>query len=625
MLTYHKRQMATESKELNVAKLCEAMRRSRLSDARGRQEVVSMVRQSVGNHYSEEGTSEEVPVNLIALYLQIMRRSLVAQNPRVMLSTFQQQNKPAVAAMQDWVGPELEKIKFADTMKRSVTDALFSFGIVKVALATPSDSAHLAFSLRAGQPFAETVHRDDFCYDAHARDFSQCSFIGHRYRVPLDTVRDSNLYNKEARQALVASHDPIYNEQGDERISVIGRGTYAAYTEEYEDMVDLWEVWMPRRRIIVTLAADQILSPEISSAYGDYSAYKSSNIKALRVQRWIGPDSGPYHFLGFLPTPGNLLPQGPIQHLYGLHMLANNIYRKLTDQSENMKNLMFWSGNENDAVRIQNANDGECPRVDNPERIVVRDFRGPNQQLIAMFIDTVQRFSYMAGGMDLSGGLSPQSKTATQDKLLAQNAAATVSAMQDATITHATDVIRAMLWFYKHDPFQVQKSVFALPGMPEISTVRQVTPQERQRVPWDEMRIKIDPYSLTHDTPESIWQQITGMLKDIVLPLMPLLQQQGIMLDMNKLLEKGGRYLNVPDIAEILTVAAPPAQEPAGQGGKPPTPELAGSTERNYNRTSTPGRTDRGDQMNFLNALRGINPGGNQQTANGQNHNGTPQ
>src|SRR5260370_6344382 len=169
-------------KRVDIDRLCLAMIRSRLMLRRFREERREMVRQYVGNHWSEEGTSEKVTVNLIGLYVSVVGRNLIAKNPRVMLSTFDRQNKPAVSAMQTWCNSEIVRMKMQNTLKRVVLDGLFSLGICKVALATPADSASVAWNLVAGQPFAERVDLDDFVFDMHARDFSECSFIGNRDR-----------------------------------------------------------------------------------------------------------------------------------------------------------------------------------------------------------------------------------------------------------------------------------------------------------------------------------------------------------------------------------------------------------------------------------------------------------
>ena len=533
--------------------------------------------QYVGRNYSEEGTSEEVPINLLALYVSIVQRSLVAKTPRVMLSTFQFANKPSVDAMQTWVNKEMEDMHIARTLQRWVVDALFSIGIIKVALATPSDAAKYQWNLQGGQPFAMPVDLDDFVYDMHARDWDEVSFIGHRYRAALDTIRDSKLYNK-ARKNLVASYDPLYNEEGDERIDVIGRTTYgAANTEEFEEMVDLWEVYLPRHRQVVTLASDNAGNPDPSGGDED----------ALRVQRWLGPEAGPYHILGFQQVPGNIMPKAPIQDLYDLHCTANNLYRKLCRQAQNLKKVLCYGGTaEADGERFRTANDGDVVRCDHPDQVKEIVMRQPDQQLMAMFLDCVQRFSVMAGNLEMLGGLSPQSKTATQDKLLNANASGTMASMQETVTTAVAKVIKALCWYWKHDPLSIQKSTFSVPGLPEASIVRSVTPQQRRQIPWDEMDIKVDPYSYQMQTPQGRLQQLQQVVQTTVIPMMQLLQQQGIMFDMHAYLKKMGAYLDCPDITEILTIATPPETQ-TQSGGQPPTQPA--QTERTYNRVSMPG------------------------------------
>lgn len=587
--------------DVDFSRLCNDMTRSRLALRYPRESRRDMIVQYAGKYYSEESASEPVPINLLALYINIVGRGLIAKNPRAMMSTFQKANKPTISTMQQWVNDEADRMNLAKTLQRWVVDALFSIGIIKVALSTPSDAAHAAWSLESAQPFVANVSLDDFVCDMHARDFSEVSYIGHRYRVPLDTIRDSSIYTK-ARKLLTASTDPLYNQEGDTRANVIGRTTYGTSTgEEFEEMVDLWEVYLPRRKLVVTFESDNAGNPEVSGA-GD----------VLRVQRWLGPDDGPYHILGFQVMPDNLLPKAPLQDLFDLHMLANNLYRKLTRQAERQKTLLLTRAPE-DAARIQTSSDGDIVRVDNPDAHKLIPFDNISQLNMQLFIDCVQRFSFQAGNMEMMGGLSPQSKTATQDKLLASNASGTLMSMQETVVQKTEEVYRAMCWFQHHDPVRNYKAKFEVPGMPELSVMRQVGPQDRQRVPWDELQIKIDPYSLQSQTPQARLMMLQQVLTQIIMPLMPLLKGQGIIPDLNAILRKFAEYQDNPDLQEFLTIVEPPQQDVQTSGGGEGGPQ-APEPDRVYNRMEMPGRTQQGDNMNALNALKGINPGGAPET-----------
>src|SRR6516162_8737303 len=88
--------------DVDLDRLCAAAQRARWVLRRFRQERARAVQLYLGGHWSDEASWEKQPVNLISLYCQIVGRNLIAKNPRVLLSTFDKQNKPAVSAMQSW-------------------------------------------------------------------------------------------------------------------------------------------------------------------------------------------------------------------------------------------------------------------------------------------------------------------------------------------------------------------------------------------------------------------------------------------------------------------------------------------------------------------------------------------
>jgi hypothetical protein len=321
--------------EDRVWRLAGAITRSRLMLRRPRQERRDMVKQFVGQHWSEEGTSEKVPVNLVSLYVQVMAARLVAKNPRVLLTTFDRGMKPTVSAMQAWANKEIERMDLQGTLQRVVIDALFSVGVLKVALADPSLAASSGWGLTAGEPFACPIDLDDWVYDAHCRDFRQASFLGHRYRVPLDTVKDSKLYSK-ARKDLVPATQQPYNQEGDEKIGMLGQTYSGAQDEDWEDYVDLWEIYLPRHRLVLTLTDEQLVGATPSDNGG--------RIEPLRVQQWVGPDCGPYHILGYGVVPGNPMPKAPVQDLIDLHDETNIAWRKIFRTMEDTKEVGLIQG-----------------------------------------------------------------------------------------------------------------------------------------------------------------------------------------------------------------------------------------------------------------------------------------
>lgn len=593
---------------VKLDRLCSAIQHSRLVLRKFRQEREIAVQQYVGAHWSEEGARKKVPVNLLSLYVSIVGRNLIAKNPRVMLSTFDRANKPAVNAMQDWANKEIERMHLADTLQRIVLDALFSLGIGKVALSTPGDAAIGGWTSGAGTPFCERVDLDDFVFDTHCRDFREASFMGHRFRMPKEVALA--MFKDKARDLPVSS-DPLFNEQGDERISVLGRGMYGD-TEEFEDHVDLWEVYLPRHKVVLTLADEYIAGPVESGTESD--PFKS----ALHTQNWLGPIEGPYHMLALGIVPGNAMPKSPIQDLIDLHMSVNGLYRKADRQGENQKSVLAVAmGSMEDGERIKEAKDMDIIQVNNPAAAVPMQMNGANKDNLALAVHFKDLFSWMAGNLDMMGGLSPQSKTLGQDQLLAQNASRAVSDMQDRTTNFTADCIKALCWYWWHDPRKVMRVNHPIPGLPSKSITRTVTPAQRSGR-FDDLQIDIDPYSMQHSTPQSRLASLNQVVTGTLIPMMPLLQQQGIMFDVNAYLQKVAQYLDMPDLADIITIQEP--TQPAGQdqGGGMPRPGKPAQTSREYVRRAVGQDTGANRANDFMNNLMTKAPGPNGQPAGAQ-------
>jgi hypothetical protein len=556
-----------------------------------------MVRQMVGRHWSEEGTTEKVPVNMIADYVRIVSRSLVANNPRVILSTFRHDAKPIVHAMSQYANDEMERMCLSNVLVRGVIDALFSIGITKVALAKPSEAALYSWQLRAGDPFAERIDLDDFVFDPHARAFEEVSFIGHRCRVPLDTIRDDPMYSSE-RKNLSPMDDQPFNLEGDERVSMLGRGYIAGIQQEYEDMVDLWEIYIPRHRKVITLADYYLSGPDASK-------------EPLLEQPWIGPVKGPIHILGYGWVPGNPMPKAPIQDLYDLHIAGNQTFRKILRQVERIKEILAVAGGAmEDGSRVMTANDGDIIRVDNPERLQQLVMGGNAlQQVLAVFTVIKDLFNRQGGNLELLGGQGPQSKTARQDELLNQNAGSGMAEMVDETTKYTASIVRALCWYWHHHPKQVQTTQHVLQGAPGLSITRHVTPEQRKGIPFDSLGLKVDPYSMRYQSPESRLAAINEVVMQVVMPMMQLLQQQGISFDMNAYLHKVGKYKDLPDLADLLTIREPPQPKQGGDGGGD-QPGMPGETTRNYVRENRSEGTRQGQDRNLVNTLLGGNPGG---------------
>lgn len=591
-----------DSEDIN--RLCIAAQQARLALRKPREVVFDIARQHAGMHYSEGGTLEPVPCNIIGVTTKITGRKLVAANPRALLTTDKKEAKSVVEAMMAWVNRQIVKIDLAGTLERSVFNSLSCIGIIKVGLVDPAQVAAMGWAMKAGEPYAEVIDLDDWVCDMKAKRFPHCQFMGHRYRVPLKAAK--LMYGKAAKD-LVGNSDLLYNLEGDPRINLIGKTTLSG-DEEFEEMIDLWEFYLPRHRLIVTLW-DGDLSGAQTMDSGSLQG------KALRIQEWIGPDEGPYHILGMENVSGNLMPKGPLQDVYDLHLSINKLLNKLIDQAERQKEVIFVSGGaDSDGNRLLECDDGEATRVDDPDRLKAIVWGGPDAKNFTFMNSLKDLASWLMGNLDLMGGLGPQSKTAKQDELLNQNSSSTIADMQAKTVAHAASVVKAMIWFWYHHPTAVLKSTYQMEGLPDITAVQPIHPagqgmaNGKRRISRDyafeEMDIHIDPYSLQYQSPQQRMAALDQVLTQILIPLAQTLQQNGVDIDIQAYLAKKAKLGDMPDLIEIVRMIQPPQIEGAGAGGPDAAPK-PGQTSREYIRRSEGGPTNQGKDITAGNQMMG--------------------
>ncbi len=592
-----------KAEPVNVARLAESMRASRRVLEYFRAEKRKAVKQFVGRHWSEEAADKVVPINLLARYVQVVSRALVPKNPRVMLTTRTRRHQPAVSIMQDWLNQRIVEMKFAERLQRWVTDALYGLAVMKVALATPADAVLDGYVSPAGVPFAEVVSLDDFVYDVGARDFLQAGFLGHRFRVPLETAKRLDYYDAAERKKLTADDERTMNQDGDERISVLGHGYEAGLDKDFEPMVELWEIYFPRTKRVVTLRSDS-------------GGVPPSDSKPLRVQEWIGPDCGPYHFLPLQIVPDNAMPKGPVMDLIDLHTYVNALYRKLINQADRQKEVLPVSGASlDDSKNVRQASDGEIVGCDNPAGLKAISFGGPNAVNAAFAQHLMDKFSAQAGNLDLLSGASPQSKTASQDKMLNENASAGVSDMQERTVAGTAAVLTAFGWYWWNHPQEVMTTQKTAPGLADVGITRRLYPRAAtteaggpagitREGRFEDLQCRVDPYSMQYRSPQQRLAFLSQLVKEMV-PLIPLLQQQGITFDMQFYLKKVAEYADEPDVTGLFTIAEPPP--PQGPGGPSPVQQPPkGDTTHEYTRRSVGADTQanrEGDMMNEAAAL----------------------
>lgn len=583
-----KRDLTLDSKR--ASRLLEAVDYSRRRMQPFREQRLAAVRAYVGSNYGEMGASEKVPLNLMQMAVNIYRRQVAARAPQALIVP----KDPRLAATADdfelalnWL---IKEIDLEASIAQWVIDAMFSVGVMKVGISPGKQWEIEGYNHDAGVPFADVVDFDDFVFDMNAKRWDLCQYVGNRYTLPYEAAMELKLFDEELTPTILTD----YNEQGDERVSILQTGGAWNPQRGYIDLVELWDLWLPFDNLLVTVQCV------------DNSGIASGKI--VRVVDWDGPEIGPFHILSFGDVPGNIMPLPPAQAMLDLHEAANRVFRKIVRQADRQKTLTIVSnGAEEDARRIIDANDGDTIRADNPQATREARYGGPDAASIAFLLQLKDLFVYLGGNLDALGGLGRQANTVGQESLISRSANMLIADMQDRTTTAVRKVIESLSDYLWNDPTSAPKVLKRI-GDTGLSIPIEFSQDLREGDLLDYM-VEIAPYSMQSRTPTERMATLSQLMTNFVIPLAPQLQQRGIGIDMDQFMQIMAKYSNLPEMERILERIPPEEmammQQAAGGGERPLQSPI---TTRTNVRENVSGATRQGadqESMRMLMSMAG--------------------
>lgn len=545
-----------------------------------------MVSEYVGSYYGNADVACEMPTNFLSLLVDTYVMHLAGSNPQVLLPTARKDILPFVADLESIVNKELKEMNFDKTIRRWVLEAIFSIGILKCGLV---DSDYVEVIPGQPQPsqdyFADIVDLDDFVFDTEASSWDRITFIGDRYKVDYDQLMESPSFSDEGKASLKVRED-MFEEDG-ERVSDIGIDESADGDESsFKKTAWVWDICLPEEGLIVTIAEndqDSITAP-------------------LKVIEWDGVSNSPYHCLWFSDVPGNLMPLAPGQVVRSLNKSLNALYVKMVNQARRQKTLgLFRHGETDDAKRIQTADDGDLVPVSDPSTVNEVNFGGASQENLAFAIHARDLFSQLAGNLDAMGGLGPQSDTFRQDALISSTVSKKTAKMSLAVVDATTEVIRDFVYRIWTDPLKSYSATRPVSGT-SVEVEAQLLPGERFGS-FHDFDIRIEPYSMTYKSPQERSSDIVQLLMNVVFPIMPMLQQQGIGLNLQRVMEILSKYMSLPELQLMFEFISVPLPGTNDDGATQPQ-----MTHRTYERISRPGASRQGNDQTMQQILMGGNP-----------------
>ena len=581
-----------------LRKLRDAMAASSKALRPVREEVERMTKVYAGSHYMGTGNQRQ-PVTLFQLAMRIYRRQISGGTPQALITTNYAGAATQCYEFQIALNYLLRMMNFRAAMAESFTQAMFRMGICKIGITQPEEARLYGMDHISGQPYCEPILLDDWIHDTTARREEQQDFRANRYRVPLEEAKENPLYDKRFRDKLRPSEkgETSSDNFGEgEASQTLGHDNNMLGDVEFREHVDLWDVWLPRDRLLVTVAADD---PEG---------------KPARVVEWEGPRNGPFELLCLDVLPGNVVPVSMASSLIDMNELINSVYRKLADQARRQKSLAFASGMSTASGKAQaiiDAADGEALNCDDPNAVKEVHLGGIDQPSLAFAMHLKDIFSYIAGNMDSLGGLSQQGKTLGQEELIAASSGTLVGELQGIMNQYTERCQRGIgyyLWTDRTMTWKLTKPIGEIGGVP-INVDFDWTP-ERRTADYYGMVIEINPYSMREQGPQ---QRLQGLMQaaQMLLPMLSMMQQDGLKWDWQEFVREISKLGDIDSLASILKTAAEPmaidpmAQQQGGDMHGPAT------TTRNYVRRNVAGGpTPQNQTAQMVTAMMGSNDQG---------------
>ena len=542
-----------------------------------------MLRQYVGKHYGTGGAPDKVPVNLIELGVNIFQRQIASSAPQGLVTTVHKELKPVAYQLQLAINYTIRKMQLENALNTAGVEALFMMGVLKIGIANDYSIGTEDGTLAdPGDLFVEPIIFEDFIVDMTAKRWDKVSYMGNRYRVPVEWVKNNPVFDKKVRETVVP--DEVGSKNREHESDSLSKGS-DLYREEYEKMVDLIDVWLPGEQKIVTLVS------------GD------DRMGSLCEVAWQGPRHGPYHILSFETVPGNLIPLSPVSLWRDLHEITNTLTNKIVRQAEDQKTILGVAGHaKEDGERTINASDGEAIMMENPDGLKEFKFNGADQQTMATAMWAKDLFGYMAGNLDAIGGLGSQSDTLGQDTLLRQSASQRVQDMQQRMAKFTRNVISDVAWYTWNDP------LISVPiQMPIGKTglvLDDVFDATKKNGDYFSFNFDVEPYSMQQRTPAERLASVMQFSQQVLFPMLPMLMQTGIGVDFEKFFKMFAEYMNLPELADLLTFADGENMQRPGPGEPPPgKPSF---TTRKTVREGRSGATRHGKDMSMIANMMGM-------------------
>lgn len=483
------------------------------------------LRNYTGPYYDkEQGEIGEEAMNMIFNAIRVLVPNIVMNFPEHNVSSRFLESRDYAEMLGLALSYHDKDIDIKSTYRQVIVDAIFTLGVLKTGLAE-SDSLY-AFDeydeVDTGEVYTECVDFDNLLVDPTAKKhlFRDAKWIGDRSVVARSALLESGLYNN----ALVEQLPRIGDEIGSDRKAHLLSQNKSDASRDHDayDEVEIAEIWVPGANRVLTVPASD------SITFDDY----------LRDDEYYGPDTGPYTFLSLTPpVPGNPLPIPVVGVWNDLHVLGNRMAKKIIDQAERQKDVVAYRrAAADDAEALKDEPDGGTVATDDPDSVKVLSFGGQRQSNEVHLAQLQGWFNQMAANPQALAGQRFDAQSATEARLLAQNANVGLEDMKDLVYQMAAAEASKRAWYMHTDPMievplirrQVLPAAYrqtplgpVMEQPAELVDVQVMLTPEARRGDWMEFHFEVEPESMGRQDSQTRFMQAM----DFAVKIMPAAMQ----------------------------------------------------------------------------------------------------
>jgi len=500
-----------------------------------RRSRLMLLKQYVTRMYGPEDqlSNRSTPINMIYQAATTLVPNLVFRNPKAKIGTKYLAYRQYADLGAEAVNHLTDEIRLKDSLRRVITDAIFMAGFMKEGLGVSGQTLDLdGFLHDVGQPYADRVDPDDMVLDPIAREWEEQRFMGNRFTIELEALKETGLYSMEAIEQLTSRYEQWYLQNSAESLS---GNRQMIESGQLIKSVDLVELYVPSQGAVVTLP--WLPTNEVATDF-------------LRIVDYDGPERGPYHMLGFAFVPDNILPIAPAYVWYDLHTLTNRIARKASRQAERQKSVLAYEASAwQDAQEVEDADDGQTIRVDNIQAIKEVAYGGTADDCYKYIDWAKAQFSEMAMNIDMLSGSSTGEPTATQAQMIQANTDVRLADMREIVYNFTQDCMSTLFFFLHTDPLIEMPMVKRAKGGEEQQVL--YTPEMREG-DFQDYFLKVKPMSMARSDPNTNTRRLLEFCSNVIPALAQAFQILGPAFNIEAAINIVGQQMDIDELDEII-------------------------------------------------------------------------